>query len=210
MHSLREGDAAFPAPLDGSPVEPPDAPADGDVTRLLAAIRSGDAGAIDRIVPLVYDDLRRLARAQLRREHGPVTLEPTALVHEAYFKLAGSRLQAADRAQLLAIAARVMRQVLVDHARQRNAAKRGGGVASITLTDNVWRGDLPLDEVLALDAALAELDPRQRKVVECRFFGGMEESEIASALGVAERTVRRDWIKARAWLYQRLYGQTEA
>lgn len=201
----QERDAAAPRDHEGLGASG----AGGDVTRLLADLRSGDPGAIDRVVPLIYDDLRRLAQAQLRREHGPVTLDPTALVHEAYFKLAGSRLQAADRAGLLAISARVMRQVLVDHARQRKAAKRGGGVASVTLTDNVWHGGLPLEDLLALDAALAELEPRQRRVVECRFFGGMEEAEIAAALGVAERTVRRDWTKARAWLYARLYGDGE-
>ncbi|MGD8698783.1 MAG: sigma-70 family RNA polymerase sigma factor [Gemmatimonadales bacterium] len=180
----------------------------GEVTRLLEAARHGEDGALNRIVPLVYDELRRMAARQLRRERVGHTLHATALVHEAYVKLAGSgAVEASDRGHFLAIAARAMRQVLVDHARRRNAEKRGGGWEQTTLSD----GDRPLDfqpdELLALDQALDELDERQRQVVECRFFAGMEEDEIAAALGVSARTVRRDWVKARAWLYRSLYPQ---
>ena len=183
----------------------------GEVTRLLQAVREGDRDSLDRVVALVYDDLRLLAGRQLGRERGARTLRPTDLVHEAYLKIAGGgSLGAADRAHFMAIAARAMRQVLVDHARQRKAVKRGDGWARTTLTDSVWAADFEPEEILALNDALDQLDPRQRQVVECRFFGGMEEREIAAALGVTERTVRRDWVKARAWLYRWLYGKPEA
>ena len=174
----------------------------GEVTRLLRAARDGDARAIDSIVPLVYEDLRRLARRQLGRGFGPQNVRPTELVHEAYVKLSvGGAEAAVDRAHFFAIAARAMRQVLIDEARHHQAAKRGGGWKRATLSGSHWVADFDVDELLTLNDALDELDPRQRQVVECRFFGGMEEREIAEALGVTERTVRRDWVKARAWLY---------
>ena len=180
----------------------------GDVTRLLEAAVAGDGEALDRLLPLVYEDLRRVAHRQLDREGGGHTLQTTALIHEAYLKLAaGGAMSATSRAHFLAIAARAMRQVLVDYARRRKAAKRGGGVISVTLGDQAQPADTSADDLLALDDALKELDPRQRQVIECRFFGGMEEKDIAEALGVSERTVRRDWVKARAWLYQALYSE---
>ena len=180
----------------------------GEVTRLLQRARGGEPDALERLVPLVYEDLRRLARRQLGREYGERTLNATALVHESYLKLGAGALAATDRAHLLAIAARAMRQVLVDHARDRKAAKRGGGVwERTTLTDGAWTSEFDPDGVLALDEALGELDPRQRQVVECRFFAGMEEQEIAVALGISERTVHRDWVKARAWLYRYFYPE---
>jgi RNA polymerase sigma factor (TIGR02999 family) len=183
----------------------------GEVTRLLQAAHEGDSAAVDRLVPLLYDDLRRLARRELGREYGERTLSATALVHEAYLKLGGGAMAARDRAHFLAIAARAMRQVLVDHARDRKAAKRGGGLwERTTLTDGAWVGEFDPDGMLALDEALGELMPRQRQVVECRFFGGMEEQEIAVALGVSERTVHRDWVKARAWLYRYFYPEPGA
>lgn len=147
-----------------------------------------------------------LARRQLRREHGERTMHPTSLVHEAYMKLASSKaLNAEDRAHFLAIAARAMRQVLVDDARRRSAVKRGGAWERVVLGDDDEAYGFDIQELLALDDALDHLEPRQRQVVQCRFFGGMEEQEIAAALGVTERTVRRDWVKARAWLYRSLY-----
>lgn len=180
------------------------------MTRLLSSARTGDGSALDRLVPLVYEDLRRLARRQLGREHGPRSLQPTALVHEAYFKLVGgAALAASDRAHFMAIAARAMRQVLVDRARARGMSKRGGGWEQTTLTDGSWPVELDSEQTIALSDALDSLEARQRQVVECRFFGGMEEQEIAVALGVSERTVRRDWIKARAWLYRELYGPAD-
>jgi len=177
----------------------------GEVTRLLQAVREGEAGSLDRLVALVYDELRVLARRQLARERAGHTLHATALVHEAYMKMAGSPIDASGRAHFLAIAARAMRQILVDHARRKQAQKRGGDWEVTTLTDGARSVEFKPDEMLALDRALDELDERQRQVVECRFFGGMEESEIATVLGVSERTVRRDWVKARAWLYRSLY-----
>jgi len=180
-------------------------PETGEVTRLLRAAREGDAGAIDRIVPLVYEDLRRLAKRQLGRGFGPQTVRPTELVHEAYVKLSKGGAEAAvDRPHFLAIAARAMRQVLIEDARNRQAVKRGGGWKRATLSGHHWVVDFDADELLTLNDALDELDERQRQVVECRFFGGMEEREIAEALGINERTVRRDWVKARAWLYRAL------
>jgi len=182
-------------------------PTPGEVTQLIRAARAGDDRAVDRLFPLVYEELRRMARRHIGREHGPLTLNPTDLVHEAYFKLAGSVPDAADRAHFLAIAARAMRQVLVDRARQRRAQKRGGGAAVVTLSEaHGGPGDLDAADLLALDAALDSLDERQRQVVEARFFGGLEEREIAELLGVTTRTVQRDWVKARAWLYRELYG----
>jgi RNA polymerase sigma factor (TIGR02999 family) len=132
-------------------------------------------------------------------------VQPTTLVHEAYLKLAGSAPRAENRVHLLAIAAHAMRQVLVDHARERRAAKRGPEWLRTTLTDGVSTTNLDADALLALDDALERLDPRQRQVVECRFFAGLDDAEIADALGVTTRTVRRDWVKARAWLYRTLY-----
>jgi RNA polymerase sigma factor (TIGR02999 family) len=172
----------------------------GEITRILQSASAGDRAALDRVIPLLYDDLRRLARRQLAREHNDAPIQPTTLVHEAYVKLAGNAPRAADRAHLLAIAAHAMRQVLVDHARERRAAKRGPAWIRTTLTDAAWMTDLDPATLLALDDALERLDPRQRQVVECRFFGGLEDAEIAEALGVTTRTVRRDWVKARAWL----------
>ena len=184
------------------PQEPPDA---GAVTELLRRVRDGESEALDRLFPLVYDELRRVARRQLDRESAPRTLPATGLVHEAYLKLAGGSFEAADRAHFLAIAARAMRQVLVDHARRRGAARRGADWIPATLTDALSDRAMDPDELLALNAALDQLEPRQRQVVECRFFAGMDEEEIADALGLTPRTVRRDWVKARAWLYRALY-----
>ena len=177
----------------------------GEVTRLLRAARDGEPGAFDRIVPLVYADLRRLAQRQLGRRFGPQSVRPTELVHEAYIKLAlGGPTAANDRAHFMAIAAFAMRQVLIDEARKRRAVKRGRGWTRATLSGNHWVTDINVEELLTLNDALDELDPRQRQVVECRFFAGLEEREIAEALGITERTVRRDWVKARAWLYRAL------
>src|SRR5919107_1094048 len=139
-----------------------EAPARGDVTRLLQSASAGDRAALDRVLPLLYDDLKRLARRQLAREQGSRTIQPTTLVHEAYLKLAGSAPRAQDRAHLLAIAAHAMRQVLVDHARERRAAKRGPEWVSTTLTDGAWSAHLDPETLLALDDALERLDPRQR------------------------------------------------
>src|SRR5215207_7948598 len=194
-----------------SPEAPPavDVAAAGEVTRLLQSARAGDRAALDQVLPLLYDDLRRLAGRKIAREHGSRTIQPTTLVHEAYLKLAGNAPRAADRAHLLAIAAHAMRQVLVDHARERQAAKRGPDWVSTMLTDGVSTTTLDPEGLLALDDALERLEPRQRQVVECRFFAGLGDDEIAEALGVTTRTVRRDWVKARAWL-NRWLGEAPA
>lgn len=179
-----------------------------DVTALLRQVRTGDRAALDDVLALIYDDLRRLARRQLQREFGARTLQPTALVHEAYLKLSSSsRLDAADRSHFLAIAAHAMRQVLVDHARRRRSAKRGDNAPITTLTGVDPVVDIPLgpEELLALDSALETLEARQRQIVECRFFAGMDDAEIGTVLGVTDRTVRREWVKARAWLNRELY-----
>jgi RNA polymerase sigma factor (TIGR02999 family) len=178
---------------------------EGEVTRLLQDARAGDAIALEQVVSRVYDELKRVAGRQLRRQAGH-TLQPTELVHESYLKLVrGGAAAASDRAHFLAIAARAMRQVLIDRARRKAALRRGGESPRTLLTDGIAVRELDADALLALNRALEKLEPRQRQVVECRFFGGMEESEIAAALGVTERTVRRDWVKARAWLYRDLY-----
>ncbi len=185
-------------------------PAPGDVTRLLNAAKAGDDMALDRVLPLIYDELRRLARRQVAKEASGHTLHATELVHEAYLKLSGGGgPEAVNRAHLLAMASRAMRQLLVDHARARKAVKRGGEWRRTTLNDGPAVRHLDPEDLLTLNEALEDLEPRQRQVVECRFFGGMEEGEIAEALGVSERTVRRDWVKARAWLYARMYPEEQ-
>lgn len=166
----------------------------------VASTTPSPRASVDALVPLVYDELRRLAERQLARELGPRSLQPTTLVHEAWLKLASHAPALADRGHFLAIAARAMRQVLVDHARERHAAKRGGGWARTTLTDGTAVHEQEPDALIALDAALARLEPRQRQVVECRYFAGFDDDETALALGITARTVRRDWVKARAWL----------
>lgn len=178
-----------------------------EVTRLLDQLRGGDREALDRLFPLVYQELRQAADRVLRREARGHTLQPTALVHEAYLKLAGAPIGSENRAHFLGIAARAMRQVLVDHARRRRAAKRGGGEAAVSLADADGAIDLQSDELLALDEALTRLakeSDRLRQVVELRFFGGLTEEEIATTLDVTTRTIQRDWVKARAWLHKEL------
>lgn len=155
--------------------------------------------------------LRALARAQMRRVGGDPALQPTVIVHEAYMKLARSRaIPAADRSHFLAIAGTAMRQVLMDHARSLMSRKRGGGWKQTTLTVGSSSYELNPEDIVALDRALGGLEERQRRIVECRYFAGMEDGEIAAALGVSDRTVRREWVKARAWLYAELYPAAPA
>ena len=179
------------------------------VTQLLIAYRDGDREAFDRLVPMVYDDLRRIARRQLRRG-GPQTLNTTGLVHEAYLKLVDpSQVDWQDRGHFLAVSARAMRQVIIGYARKRSAVKRGGGERPVTLDEAQVAVDEQADRLLALDRALERLgarDPRLARVVECRFFAGLSEEETAQALGVSLRTAQRDWMRARAWLKEELRG----
>jgi len=185
-----------------------------DLTRLLAAWSGGEKAALDRLIPLVYAELRVQARRQLSRERRNHTLQPTALVHEAFLRLAGqNRAQWQNRRQFFAVAAQTMRRVLVDHARAHAAAKRGQGKTLIALEDAPEPGRQPeVDvDVLALDEALdrlAALDPRQARVVELRYFGGLSAEDTASALEVSLATVNRDWAMARAWLFRALGGVT--
>lgn len=181
-----------------------------EITALLETAPRGDTTIVDRLVPLIYDQLRAIARRQLDGEPPDRTLQTTALVHEAYLKLvAYPTVTSHGRAYFFAAAAKAMRQVLVEHARKRRAAKRGGGAKLLTLGE----GDAAIDayaiEMLELDQALsrlAERSPRQAQTVECRFFGGMSVRETAEALGVSTRTVESDWAMARAWLFDTLSG----
>jgi RNA polymerase sigma factor (TIGR02999 family) len=163
---------------------------------------------VEELVPLVYDQLRRIARRRLRAERADHTLTTTALVHEAWLRLSvQERAEWQNPAHLVAVAAQVIRRILVDHARRHNAARRGGGRTRVSFERMALSIDDESDAVLALDDALLELDAldhRQAQVVECRFFGGLTEEETAQALGITARTVRRDWVKARAFLHGRL------
>lgn len=180
---------------------------DLSVTQLLEAYRQGDGSALSRAVASVYEDLRQAASAQLRRGPG-VTLNTTSLVSEAYLRLSGSRsLAPADRAHFLAIAARAMRHVIIDHARKRASAKRGGYATRIDLDQVDIAVEEQARELIALDDALislAKLDERLVQVVECRYFTGMTEEETASALETSLSTVQRDWKRARAWLREEM------
>ena len=174
------------------------------VTDLLLQMRDGDTNAMDRLFPLVYEELRRLAHAQLRRERPDHTLGTTGLVHETYVRLVDqTRVEWRDRGHFFVAAAWAMRRILVDYARRNRTARRGGGSVRLTLNEDVpaaERGEM----LLALDEALdrlAALDRRLSQVVECRYFGGLTEQETADALGVTRRTIQRDWAKARGWLY---------
>jgi RNA polymerase sigma-70 factor, ECF subfamily len=181
--------------------------AGGEITALLKAMREGDAQAQSRLMALMYSDLHARAEAYMRRERRDHTLQPTALVHEAFLRLMrDSRSDPTSRSHFLAAASIVMRQVLVDHARQRAAAKRPGGKIRVELGD-LRTGEPPRDDLLALDEALTRLagcDARQARVVELLFFGGLTEEEAADTLGVSSRTIKRDWRSARAWLQAQL------
>jgi RNA polymerase sigma factor (TIGR02999 family) len=201
----RTGHAAEP---EAQPVADAD-PAVTEFTRLLAELRGGNRAALDGAVSRLYDELRHVAARQLRRERPGHTLYPTALVHEVYLKFSDAPgVAAVDRTHFVAIAARAMRQILVDYARQRGADKRGGDLVRTTL-DGKEFGDGPAfgADMLALDAALdrlGSLDERARTIVEHRFFVGLTEEESADLLNLSVRTVRREWVKARAWLHAEL------
>ena len=202
------------------PQQPPHPPDDDGrrpqraITDALVALR-GAPDAMDRLIPLVYGELRKVAHRQLGAERAGHTLNTTALVHEAYIKLVDqSRAQISDRAQFFAIAARSMRRILVDYARRHRALRRGGaGRQQVSLADTAV-GEVAVaeraDELVALDEALerlARVDERLTRVIELRFFAGLTEAETADVLGVTSRTVTRDWVKARGWLYQQLRGE---
>lgn len=180
-----------------------------DLTLLILQWREeGEECVVDRLLPILYDELRRLAQGYISAERSGHTLEPTALVHEAYLRLVElDRLDWRGRAHFLGLAARVMRQVLVDHARRHRAAKRGGGGRRVTLDDAAWAPEPRPTDVLKLEEALRELqevDPEKCRIVELRFFGGLTVEETAEVLGVSPRTVKRGWRAARTWLAREL------
>ena len=174
------------------------------VPRLLTGIQSGDRVSAERLLPIVYDQLRDIAARQMRGEAENNTLQPTALVHEAYLKLVDqSRVDWKGRTHFVAVAAQAMRRILVDHARHRQALKRGGAFRRITLDERLaaeWQSD---QDLLSLECALeklSQLDQRQAQIVELRFFGGLQIDEVAEALGISKRSVEREWTMTRAWL----------
>jgi len=185
-------------------------PSDQDVTRLLIEWSKGDRGALDALVPLVYDELRRLAQLYLSREKPGHTLSSTALVHEAYLRLVRQEdMSWQNRAHFFAVAARMMRRILVDHARKHNYAKRGGGAMTLSLDEAVAPAKERELDLVALDdalEALAKLDERQCRMVELRFFGGLSIEETSEVMGVSTPTVKREWASARAWLYREISG----
>ncbi len=176
----------------------------GDVTQLLEAARSGSTDAVNQLLPLVYDELRRIATDYLSHERSDHTLQPTALVHEAYLRLVNQRTAGwNDRAQFFGVAAKAMRRILVDRARMHKAAKRGGGAAKLELDEAVANFEERAMDLVALDEALeklAEIDERKARVVELRFFGGLTAPEAAKVLDCPLRTIERDWTLAKAWL----------
>ena len=181
-----------------------------DVTDLLVAWRDGNQDALAQLIPLVHDELRRIAHAYIARERPDQTLRTTALVNEAYLRLVdSSRVQWQHRAQFFAAAAGSMRRILVDYARRQHAGKRGGGLGALPLDEAAIVVEERAEMLIALDEALERLgamDTRLCRVVECRYFAGLTDEETAEALGVTSRTVRRDWVKARGWLFAELQG----
>jgi RNA polymerase sigma factor (TIGR02999 family) len=179
-----------------------------DVTELLADWIKGDHEALNKLIPLVYDELHRLASRYLRRERHNHTLQTTALVHEAYLRLVHEKnANCKNRLQFFAVASQLMRHILVDYARSHNAAKRGGGCGSISLDEALIGSTDKSADLMALDEALnklAAIDPEQSRVVELRIFGGLTVEETAEALGVSPRTVKREWSTAKAWLHRQI------
>lgn len=180
------------------------------VTRLLLDWRGGDEKALEALTPLIYAELRRLAGGYMRRERPDHTLQPTALVHEAYLRMIDQRVEWQSRAHFMGVAAQMMRRILVDYAKERKAAKRGDGALKLSLSDEAVQlpeERLPAFDLSAVDEALdelAKLDPERAKIVELRYFGGLSNEESAEVLGVSPATVQRRWAGARAWLFHEL------
>ncbi len=200
-----------PRRLDHYPLQPePSSP----VTQLLVRWREGDREALEALMPLVYDELRRLAHHYLRQERSDHTLQSTALVHEAYLRLAGQNPpQWQNRAHFFGIAAHIMRQILVEYARGRGAAKRGGNACRVTLDESIALPQQLDVDVVELDRALtglAELDAQQSRIVELRFFAGLTIEDTSEVLGISPATVKRDWVTARAWLFRAMTGDAPA
>ena len=197
-------------PVHSPGVEPMAAFRNGDITQLLSRWSAGDRGALDHLVPAVYAELRRMAGRYLRRERPHHTLQPTALVHEAFVKLVDQRaVQWQNRAHFFGVAAQLMRRILVDHARERAADKRGGGFHRVPLDDALAVSASSQIDVLAVDDALnrlAAIDPDQVRLVELRFFGGLTIEETAEVLGWSSGSVKREWTVAKAWLQREISG----
>jgi RNA polymerase sigma-70 factor (ECF subfamily) len=179
----------------------------GEVTQLLQAMRTGDKRAAEKLLPMVYQELHRLARAYMRRERAEHTLQPTALINEAYLRLAKDDIDWQNREHFIGVAAQVMRRVLVDYARQHNAEMRGGDLKRVELHEEFAISPERIEELISLDEALgllAKENPRQARIIELRYFGGLSVEQTAAILGIAERSVKRDWALARVWLFQKL------
>ena len=186
---------------------------EGEVTRLLGEIGRGQSQAVNDLLPLVYDELHRLARSYFRRERGEHTLQPTALVHEAYIRLVDQRAPLANRGHFMAVAATQMRRVLLDYARKHHAARRGGDDQRVLMEDTMLISEQQPVDIIQLNSALeklAALDPRQTQLVELRFFGGLSLEETAEAMGVSPATVKRSWGSARAFLHREMTGVAPA
>jgi RNA polymerase sigma factor (TIGR02999 family) len=185
-----------------------------EITELLAEWSEGNQAALDQLYPLVYNELRRLAHGYLRRERKGHTLQTTALINEAYLRLVDQKhVHWANRSHFFGISAQIMRRILIDHARRYEYSKRGGGAQRISLDEGAVVAKQRARELLLLDEALkslATIDPRRSQVVELRYFGGLNNEEIAGVLKISENTVMRDWNMARAWLYQELSGSVDA
>jgi RNA polymerase sigma-70 factor, ECF subfamily len=184
----------------------------GEISRLLGGFRNGEPKAEARLLELTYRELKKIAAGNLRREHAARSLQTTDLVHDAYLRLVDQAdTHWRDRGHFYQAAAHVMRQILIDHARKRNAGKRGGGVPDISLDRAIDMAQANAGDLFLLEEALTRLekvDRRQCQVVEMRFFAGMQEEEMAEVLGVSARTINREWRMARAWLYKELYGES--
>jgi RNA polymerase sigma-70 factor, ECF subfamily len=185
-------------------------PKQHEITQLLIAWSDGNQAALDKLYPLVYDELHRLARRYMSRERRGHTLQTTALINEAYVRLVDQKhVHWANRSHFFAISARIMRRVLIDHARRHAYAKRGGGARQVSLEETATVAQEAASDLVRLDEALkslAQMDPRRSQVVELRYFGGLNNEEIAGVLKISKNTVTRDWNMARAWLYQQLSG----
>ncbi|HRH43206.1 MAG TPA: sigma-70 family RNA polymerase sigma factor [Pyrinomonadaceae bacterium] len=180
----------------------------GEITRLLIDSSKGDRNSLDALFPVVYDELKRLASSYLRRERADHTLQPTALVHEAYLKLIDQReVDWQNRAQFFGIAAQMMRRILLKHAEKHNAEKRGGNLQKVTLDEAIGFFEKQNLDIIELDKALSNLarfDERQANIVELRFFGGLKNEEVAEVIGISLATVKREWTIAKAWLLREL------
>ena len=181
-----------------------------EITQLLAEWSNGNQTALDKLYPLVYDELHKMANRYMKRERKDHTLQTTALINEAYVRMVDQKnVHWENRAHFFAISAQIMRRILIDHARRHHYAKRGGGALRVSLDETAIVAGDPASDMLLLDEALnrlAEIDPRRGQVVELRYFGGLNNEEIAGVLKISENTVTRDWNMARAWLYQELSG----